>query len=128
MADIRRSQSGYILKVSLLAMVLIILLVLLVRSSIREIEAQNTKLRKTESELTAIFNSTFQFIGTLSVDGRLTRVNDTALKFINHSESAVLGKYFWETPWWQEKEYIDELKDAISHSSEGEFRRFETIN
>lgn len=128
MADIRKSQWDYILKVSIITFILLLLLILLVRSSIQEIETKNKKLRRTESELTAIFDNSFQFIGTITIDGKLIRVNKSALNFINQDESSVLGKYFWDTPWWEDDKDINLLKQAIKDSSKGAFSRFDVTH
>lgn len=125
MGDLRKSQTAFITKIVCLTLVLLILLFFLVRASIRELHTQNTMLKKAERKLAAIFHNTYQFIGTLSVDGKLTKINRSALDFIEQEDTSVIGKFYWDTPWWQEEEAKARLKKAIQKCAKGEFSRFE---
>ncbi len=83
-------------------------------------------LRESENLLRAIFNSTFQFTGVVAPDGILMEINQTALDFARITKEDVIGKYFWETPWWQSnKANVQRLKDAVSRAAEGKFVRYE---
>ena len=57
-------------------------------------------LQNSEQKLRGIFDHAFQFIGLLKPDGTVVDANQAALDFAGVSESAVLGEFFWETPWW----------------------------
>ncbi len=127
MADLRKSQLFYIMKISGLSSVLLILLFFLVWASMKEIRTQNTLLHNAERELSAIFNNTFQLIGTLSPDGKLTKVNRSALDFIEQDETSVIGKSFWDTPWWQENDMKARLKKAVHDCAKGSFCRFDSF-
>ncbi|MCK4784784.1 MAG: PAS domain S-box protein, partial [Desulfobacteraceae bacterium] len=84
-------------------------------------------LQETEKKLEAIVNHHFQLTGMLDTQGRLIMANKTALKYLNVAESDVIGKLFWETPWWtHSKEEQDKLQKAIHIAGKGEFVRFET--
>ena len=83
-------------------------------------------LRENRRRLQAIFDQTFQFMGLMTPDGILTEVNQTALDFAGLAESDVIGKPFWETPWWTHSpELQEQLRDAVSRAASGEFVRFE---
>jgi len=72
-------------------------------------------------KFTTIFNSTFQFIGFLDVEGTLLEVNETALDFAGLVPSDVIGKKFWDCYWWQISETTQQqLKEAIQKAAEGE--------
>ncbi len=128
MADLRKSQLVYIMETGGLTFALLVLLFLLVRASMKEIRIQNTMLRKAKHELAAIFNNTSQFMGTLSVEGKVTKVNRSALDFIEQDEASVIGKLFWDTPWWQDDDIKARLKKVIHDSSKGRFCRFEATH
>lgn len=82
-----------------------------------------------ESKYRAILDRTFEFIGLMTPDGTLVEANRAALKFAGITESDVLGKPFWETPWWtHSKEMQDRLRDAIHRAASGEFVRFEATH
>lgn len=74
----------------------------------------------------AILNHRFQLTGLLSPDGRLLVANKVALNFAGVSEQEVLGRLFWETPWWTHSEEVqNRLKDAIEKAASGSSIRFE---
>ncbi|MEJ2692406.1 MAG: histidine kinase dimerization/phospho-acceptor domain-containing protein, partial [Candidatus Thiodiazotropha sp.] len=83
-------------------------------------------LRESEQKFLAIFNQSIHFIGMLSIDGILLKANQTALQFTGASEEDVLGKPFWETPWWQHSvEQQQRLQSAVREAASGKLVRFE---
>jgi len=79
--------------------------------------------------LRAIFNHHFQLTGLLDTCGRLLMANETAITLIGVRETDIVGKYFWETPWWGHSESIkNKLKSAIQEAASGKFVRFETTH
>ena len=91
--------------------------------------AANMALRERERRFRAIFDHTFEFIGLLEVDGRMIEANETALRFIDATEESVLGRYFWDTPWWSGAPADQErLKAGVEQAARGAFVRFETTH
>jgi PAS domain S-box-containing protein len=87
------------------------------------------KLFKSEQKIRAILDHTFEFIGLLETDGTLIDANKTALEFARLDKSDVLGKPFWETPWWIHLPALQQrLRDAIKRAASGEFDRFEAYH
>ncbi|MEK7378985.1 MAG: PAS domain S-box protein, partial [Candidatus Binatota bacterium] len=83
-------------------------------------------LRESERRFHAIFDQTFQFVGLLSPDGTLLETNQTALKFRGLKRSDVVGRPFWETPWWDiSRATQDRLIAAITEAAQGKFIRYE---
>ncbi len=102
---------------------------LLLSRDVTEHMHMQEELRSSEQKLQAIIDQTFQFIGLLSVDGIVLKVNRTALNFSGIEETEVIGKPFWETPWWSHStELQQQLKDAIRRVAGGEFMRFEVTH
>ncbi len=96
---------------------------------ITEFKETEAALREQEQEFHAIFNQTFQFIGLMTLDGILTEANSAALKFAGIKDSDVIGKPFWETPWWTHSlEMQNKLRDAVVHAAKGQFIRFEATH
>jgi PAS domain S-box-containing protein len=62
--------------------------------------AAERAVREREQILAGILDNTLQFIGRLAPDGTLLMVNRSALDFAQVGSDAVIGKPFWETPWW----------------------------
>jgi PAS domain S-box-containing protein len=85
--------------------------------------------REAERKFRAVFDNTYEFIGVMSPDGTLLDGNRTALDFAGVELEDVVGKPFWETPWWTHSAELQEkLKAAIKKASAGEFVRFETMH
>ncbi len=94
---------------------------------IEERRATETALRESERRFRAIFDQTFQFIGLLTLDGTLMEANRASLEFVGAED--VIGKPFWETPWWTHSQELQEkLRAAIKRAAEGEFVRFEVTH
>lgn len=83
-------------------------------------------IRESERKFHAVFDQTYEFIGLLSIDGRLLKANKTALDFCGVEEADVVGRPFWETPWWTHSPTQQEqIRLAVQKVAKGEFIRFE---
>jgi len=92
----------------------------------RMIESQ---LMENEWKVRAIFDETYQFIGLMTTDGTLIEANRSALEFSGIQASSVLGKPFWETPWWRHSAQLQEkVRQAVKSAAKGEFVRFEATH
>ena len=86
-------------------------------------------LRANENRFRGIFDSAFQFIGLLDVNGILIEVNETALEFIGATPEQVCGQVYWETPWWATlPESKARLQEGLKLCREGVIARFEAEN
>ena len=95
----------------------------------KETEQVQTSQRESEQKLRGIFDHAFQFIGLLKPDGRIVDANQSALDFAGVSESAVIGEFFWHTPWWSHSPAEQErLRDAVERAAQGQFVRYETTH
>ena len=93
-------------------------------TEVDEIVRAEEALRESEQRFRAIYDQTYEFIGLLTSDGTLIDVNQTALAFRGLQRSDVVGKRFWETPWWDLScELQEKLKSAITKAATGEFVR-----
>jgi PAS domain S-box-containing protein len=83
-------------------------------------------LRESERRARAIFEQSFQFVGLLSPEGTLLDANQTALDFIGGTRAEVVGRPFWDTPWWRDSlEARERLRAAVSAAADGRFVRYE---
>lgn len=88
------------------------------------LEVEDAKER--EKHFQAIFNGAFEFLGLLRSDGTLIEANQTALDYIGASTANVIGRPFWQTPWWSvSTDQQERLKAAIEEAARGIFVRFE---
>ncbi len=80
-----------------------------------------------DAHLRAIFDSAFEFMGLLAPDGTLLEANRAALTFAGVTRDQVVGRKFWDTPWWGDApEERDRVRQAVSDAAAGAFVRFET--
>jgi PAS domain S-box-containing protein len=86
-----------------------------------------TQLRASEARFRTIFDSAFQFMGLLSLNGEVIEANQTALKFGGVTPAEVVGTPLWETLWFQALPDAQALlQQAFAAAAQGEFSRFET--
>ncbi|MFB6163673.1 MAG: PAS domain S-box protein [Haloarculaceae archaeon] len=85
-----------------------------------------TDLVERERRFNAIFNQTYQFMGLLEPDGRMTKINDPSLSFLDAERDAIVGESFAATV----APSIDGLDEAaveatVEQAAAGEFVRWE---
>lgn len=88
---------------------------------ITELKQIQKVLEEREQKFRGIFDSTFQFIGFLTLDGTLIEANKTALDFAGLVPEDVIGKKFWDCYWWQiNEETKNQLKQNFEKALLGE--------
>lgn len=99
---------------------------LVLEEKIQELQQAHEALKQSEQKFRAIFDQTFQLMGVLNPEGILLEANQTALNSCGVTESEVIGRPFWEMPWWASSEELrDKVRDAVAKVAAGEFVRFE---
>lgn len=84
---------------------------------------------QSEQRYRAIVDTTRSLIGLLTPDGILIDVNRTALERAGIQRQDVIGKPFWETPWWtHDAEQQQRLRQAIQRVAAGGHDRFESTH
>jgi PAS domain S-box-containing protein len=76
------------------------------------------ELREAERWFKAVFNQQFQFMAILAADGTVLDANDTCFRVTGIERQAVLGRLFWEAPWWEllpamQEWWKEHLADAV---------------
>jgi PAS domain S-box-containing protein len=82
-------------------------------------------LQSSERKLRVIFDQASHLMGLLSRDGILLEANQAALDSVGVLPSEIVGKNFWETPWWHTEELQQQLRSAIATAAGGELIRYE---
>lgn len=96
------------------------------QDEIAERKQAEAALAESEQRFRAMFNSAFQFIGLMHPDGTLIEANQTALDFGGLQLDEVIGKPFWEAPWWTISQGIQQqLREAIERAARGDIITYE---
>ncbi len=103
------------------------------RQRVVELEAADVGRERTEIALQhsedrhrAILDHTSHFIGLLEPDGTLLDANKAALQFGNLDRADVVGKPFWDCPWWTHSPAQQtQLRDGVREAAGGAFVRYE---
>lgn len=107
-------------------MVVFLLASLLALASILQGRQADIRLRRSRDKVRAIFNQSFQFMAFLDPQGRLLEVNNTALALHALRAEDVLGKFFWDTPWWDHSaEAQQQLRRAVAEAVRGRAVRWQ---
>ena len=85
------------------------------------ITERTAQLESNEAQMRAILETSHQYQGLLNLHGDLLYANRTALAGIRAEASDVIGKPFWETPWFSGTEGMrDAVRDAFIAVMRGE--------
>ncbi len=94
---------------------------------VTELKRTAQALMESERRFRGVFDQAIQFIGLLEPDGRVVEVNRAALEFVRATREEVVGRQFWDTPWWSHSaEERERLRRAVAAAALGETVRFET--
>ena len=93
------------------------------------VEKRTAELDESGEKFRAIFDQTAQLMAVLDTDGYLVEVNRPAMKMGGVEGKDVIGRPFWEGPWWRHsRELQQHLRDAVKRAANGEHVRFEAIH
>ena len=111
------------------ALVLLITMIITNRLLRRAVARQTATLAASQQLFRSIFNSTFHLQGLLATDGTLLQANRASLAFIGVEEQEVVGKKFWDTPWWcHDPAGQKKLREMIDRCAGGETIRMEATH
>jgi len=100
-----------------------------VRQRTAELEDANKALRKIKAQFEAVYNHHYQLTGLIDKEGRLLMGNRTALALAGVEAQDVVGKLFWETPWWTHSQEAQRmLREAMERAMKGEMVQFDTTH
>ena len=92
----------------------------------QERERSKRALAESEARLRAIYDGTYEYIGLIAPDGTLLDANRASLEFAGNARGDVVGRKFWDTPWFASTPGAAELvRRALGRAANGEFVRFE---
>jgi PAS domain S-box-containing protein len=74
--------------------------VVLVFRSVAERRHAANLIQQGQERLNSIYNTSLEYIGILSVEGKVLDCNRASLEFAGNTREDVVGKYFWDCPWF----------------------------
>lgn len=96
---------------------------------INDLVEARENLSMSEARFRGVFDQSLQFMGIISVGGVVLEANRSALEFRNVKLEEVVGKSFWDTPWWaHSEEKREKVKDDIRRAANGHIVRREVIS
>jgi len=96
---------------------------------IQKSREDQVEMQRTQNLNKALLEQTTQSIGLLDLQGNLLVANRTSMEWIKAKPEAVLGKPFWDGPWWPDKtkaEFL--LRQLIDQVREGKTVRREIVH
>ena len=88
------------------------------------VEERTQAAKQAEARFRGIFDSTYQFVALLALDGVILEVNRAALTAGSAAESDMMGGVIWESPWFcRTPEAMAVLVAAIPAAAAGQFMR-----
>jgi PAS domain S-box-containing protein len=95
----------------------------------RDITAQKETeriAREASSRLDAMFNTSLEYIGLVSPDGKLLDCNRASLEFAGSEREDLIGTWFWECPWFTHTPGAPEMaREVLARAVSGEHIRLE---
>jgi PAS domain S-box-containing protein len=91
------------------------------RNQLDETLNAQQELLSSQMLLSAMLDNSFQFQGLLTPDGMVIEVNKASLDFIGVTKEAIIGCYFWDTPWWShDPELQVRIETAVRQAAAGD--------
>ncbi len=102
----------------------------LLRKQLDETLEIHGELQTSKNLLQGMLDNSFGLQGLLTTTGVVLEANRSSLELLGVSRKEVVGKYFWDTPWWDhDPELCERLKNAIGRVAAGEgMERFEAVH
>ena len=91
----------------------------------QQVADRTSALQASQARLRTIFETSYQFQGLISLDGTLLDANATSLDAIDCALEDVVGRKFWQTPWFSRTEGMPEMIEAAVRDAAagGSFRQ-----
>jgi PAS domain S-box-containing protein len=81
----------------------------------RQVETRTAELKAGEARMRTIFETNYQYQGLMALDGTLLDANRTSLDGIKAKAEDVIGRKFWDTPWFSHTPGMPEMvRDAVA--------------
>ena len=120
---------GFLLSAVLSFVVAIGMLLIYFQQMRHTLQERELSLQLSQEKFRGIFDQSFQLMGLLDPKGTLLEANRTALDNKQITSDQVLGKPFWDTPWWDNVPGGRErVRQAVQQAASGQLVRFEVTD
>ncbi|GCF12076.1 hypothetical protein Harman_00110 [Haloarcula mannanilytica] len=93
---------------------------------VTEYKERKLELRQKERQYQAIFDDPNILVGLVDTDGTVVDINETAMEYVDATRADVIGKPFWESPWFDHSAALrGRVKTWIDRAASGEYVEFE---
>ncbi|TFW04955.1 PAS domain S-box protein [Oxalobacteraceae bacterium OM1] len=94
----------------------------------QRVAERTAQLQISEARMRSIFESTYQFMGFMTPEGIVLDANRASLRSVDARLEDVVGKPFWEAPWFaQTPELAASMQAAVARVRAGESFRQEVV-
>jgi PAS domain S-box-containing protein len=84
------------------------------------VAARTAALQASEARMRTIFATSFQYQGLLALDGSVLDANESSLRGIETTLDAVIGRPFWDTPWFARTPGMPQtVRQAVQAAAQG---------
>lgn len=91
-----------------------------------KIQARDREQDQTKQNLDTVMRQASQFLFLLDIAGRIQEVGQAALSFFGLTREEVIGKEFWEMPWWAESNRKTQfIQSSVLAAKEGNQTSFD---
>jgi PAS domain S-box-containing protein len=91
-----------------------------------QVASRTAALRSSEARMRTVFSTSYQYQALLDVRGQLLDANATSLSGIRAELADVIGRPFWETPWFSATPSMAEaVKAGVGAAAQGQSQREE---
>ncbi len=80
-----------------------------------------TEAATANNKFRAFFDQGPLFAGIMALDGKIIEANRLSLEACGYTKEQVVGKSFWDCPWWSQSEkLVEQIKLAVSQAAAGQ--------
>jgi PAS domain S-box-containing protein len=80
-----------------------------------------TEAATANNKFRAFFDQGPLFAGIMALDGKIIEANRLSLEACGYTKEQVVGKSFWDCPWWSQSEkLVEQVKLAVSRAAAGQ--------
>lgn len=98
-----------------------------IATDVTQMRQAEEALRNSEEKFRAVFTQAVNLMGLIDLEGRQVEVNGASAEFVGKVPAELIGRLFWENPWWDHSEKERQtIRESLERGLAGEMSAFET--